>query len=328
MPKKVVKKNEVTNGDNKIQCIGNCRSIKTKNDSNFFRSNNSKHNNDLYSGYAPICKQCLREQCFQSDGKNINIEGFMEVLKFLNKPFVQKEYLRVLNSKNGFDLGHYIKNIAFNYKGLEFKNSDNNSEAVKNATDIIKINPLVTQANQNIDKLREKFGYGYEDKQYILFEKKYQNLKQSVSIKTAMHEEYFKVYCVNMVLSDLHKANTDSKKAKEFYDMAQTAAKAGNFQPKDIDISGGISNFSELSLKIEETPEGELMEVLPRFREEPEDKVDIVLWAQINYLRLAKGLPEAPYKDIYAFYDRRRDAYEKQINNRMNVILGSENKDE
>jgi len=33
-------------------------------------------------------------------------------------------------------------------------------------------------------------------------------------------------------------------------------------------------------------------------------------------------------KDIYAFYDRRRDAYEKQINNRMNVILGSENKDE
>lgn len=298
----------------KIQCQGNCHKLKARNSSNFFKSNNPKHNTDLYKGYAPICKQCLREMVFKNDGKSINIKGLLEVLKFINRPFIQSEYIKLIN-KDVFDLGNYLKNVSLNkYLGMRFSNSDKSSEAVKNTDDLDKGSVRINKDNQNIDILREKFGYGYKDDEYILFEKKYKNLKSSVNIKSTIHEEYFKSFCINSVLANLATSKGELRKAKALNDMAQQAAKASNIQPKDIDLSNGVDSISEIVEKVEQTStEAELIGILPMFKKQPKDKVDIVFYYITNYQRKLKGLPECKYSDLYSFYDKRAEEIEKEL---------------
>jgi hypothetical protein len=64
---------------------------------------------------------------------------------------------------------------------------------------------------------------------------------------------------------------------------------------------------------VEQTPEGELLSLLPVFTERPKDKVDVTLWHYVNYVRDLKGMEEAQYKDIYEFYNRRKKEYEGQM---------------
>ncbi|MFC0903854.1 hypothetical protein ACFHWD_04010 [Clostridium sp. MT-14] len=124
MPKKINREKP------KIQCQGtSCgHRLLVRNAYNFYKSNNPIHNNEMCGGYAPICKGCLKELCMGSDNQ-ININGLMYVLKFLNKPFIKDVYLKLLNSEGGFDLGTYLKDISFNaYTELRFSDSDDYKE--------------------------------------------------------------------------------------------------------------------------------------------------------------------------------------------------------
>lgn len=109
----------------KLQCQGECKKIKAKNGNNFYKSNNPIHQNDYYKGYAPFCKQCLREKIFEKDGKTVKINSLLEVLELLDKPYIQEEYIKVLNKGKGiFDLGEYSKDVTFCYPKFRYKNSD------------------------------------------------------------------------------------------------------------------------------------------------------------------------------------------------------------
>jgi hypothetical protein len=298
----------------KIQCQGKCHKIKVRNSANFFKSNNPKHNTDLYGGYAPICKHCLRESVMQEDGVSVNVNGLLEVLKFLDRPFIQEEYLKIINDQY-FDLGKYLSKISLNkYKSMIFKDSDVDDKIKDKASDLDEGFLKINKDNQDINKFREKFGYGYKDKEYILFEKKYQNLKSSINLKSTIHEEYFKSFCVNSVLANLAKSEGDLRKAKDLNDMAQQDAKASNMQPKDIDLTNGVDSISEIVEKVEQASTvAELMGILPAFKEHPKDKVDTVFYYITNYQRKLKGLPECKYADLYQFYDKRAKEIEKDM---------------
>ena len=158
--------------------------------------------------------------------------------------------------------------------------------------------------------LKEKYGYGYPDDQYFLFESKYSLLKPSFQLLTTMHEEYFKEYCINKVKETLAKARGDFKEAKEWAAMVKDVAEAGKLKPSQMskaDLSAGLDGFGQLARTVEEKME--IMPILPKFISQPKDKPDVCC-RYINYARDLKGLPEAEYKDIYEFYEERRKDYE------------------
>ena len=186
-----------------------------------------------------------------------------------------------------------------------------NTEDQKESQDVdVKIS---SEELKQLPLLKEKYGYGYPDDQYFLFEKKYSLLKPSFQLLTTMHEEYFKEYCINKVKETLAKARGDFKEAKEWAAMVKDVAEAGKLKPSQMskaDLSAGLDGFGQLARTVEEKME--IMPILPKFISQPKDKPDVVLWAYINYARDLKGLPEAEYKDIYEFYEERRKDYECQ----------------
>lgn len=163
------KNKEVNN--KKLQCQGKCQKIKAKNGNNFYKSNNPAHQNEYYGGYAPICKGCLRSETLNADNKTVNMDGLLKVLELLDKPYIQEEYIKVLNKCDGvFDLGEYSKDITFCYPKLGYKDSDifhkNN-----------KINNTVMIDNEieekDLQELKEIWGEGFNQNQYQRLENFY-----------------------------------------------------------------------------------------------------------------------------------------------------------
>ncbi|AEB77392.1 hypothetical protein [Clostridium botulinum] len=277
-----------------------------KRETNFYQTNNKLISKD---GRLPICKKCIKEKINYND-----INTIYNVLRQMDLPFIYEYWQSALNSKKD-TFGTYIKNINSlqQNEGMTWEHSvfklQNKIEDNKN----IIIN---SSNNENISFLKEKFGLGYPDEEYELFEKKYQQLKPSFQLLTTMHEECLKEYCIDKVKEGLAKAKGDFKEAKEWASMAKDVATSGKLNPNQMskaDLSGGLDTFGQLSRMVEQTPEGELMALLPLFTEQPKDKVDVNLWCFINAVRDIKGMPECEYKDIYNFYEKRRNEYESQM---------------
>ena len=271
------------------------------------------------TGKVPYCKICLKDMSTDAEG-NIDIEKFKKVLQEIDKPFlydvVTSSNKESDSSATGSDIiGIYFKNICSlpQYKTLTWGDSIFLNQYEK--SDTIATPQHNSQDNNKFDleSLKDKYGFGYPDEEYYIFEKKYQQLKPSVKVLTTLHDEFFREYCVNRVKETLAKATGNFKEAKEWASMAKDAATAGKLNPSQMsksDLSGGMDTFGQMARMVEETPKGELQNILPRFTERPKDKPDVVLWCNINYVRDLKGLPACEYKEIYKFYEERREQYE------------------
>jgi hypothetical protein len=244
---------------------------------------------------------------------DLDINKVKETLRLIDRPFIQMVWDSAFAENSNDPFGKYIKNISMpQYREYTWQHSDkedgNNSKKTNDSN--------IENGDCDIEKLKEKYGYGYPDNEYFLFEKKYQQLRPSAKMLTTFHEEFFREYCINKVKETHAKAKGDFKEAKEWANMAKDSATAGKLNPNQMsksDLSGGLDTFGQAARMVEETEEGELLGLLPKFIERPKDKVDIVLWLYVNYVRDLKGLPEADYKDIWKFYDIRKQSYESQM---------------
>ncbi len=275
---------------------------------------NEKKVSDFYKSYSPldtderlrICKHCIQDMVDIN-----NIESLKNMLRMNDKPYVYHLWESAL-TKNS-PIGEYFKLInAKDYRHLTWEDSifekdkkeENNSESNQSNIGI---------SLEELESLKEIYGHGYPDEEYILFEKKFRKLKPSFQLPTTMHEEYLREYCVNKVKETLAKAKGEFKEAKEWSIMAKEAAEAGKLKPSQMskaDLSKGLDGFGQLSRMVEQ--HRDIIPLLPKFIQQPKDKVDITLWLYINYVRDLEGLPPAEYKDIYKFYEDRRKDYEAQ----------------
>ena len=277
----------------------------------------NKRLTDYYKSYSPtdkiderlrVCKKCLK------DNTDINnIDSVKNTLRQVDKPYnvhllesaltkpdVIGEYFKLINAK---DYRHDT------WEQSIFEKEEANEDVViqEDKTSIENIDEMF------LDELKEKYGHGYPDEEYILFEKKFINLKPSFQLPTTMHEEYLREYCVNKVKETIAKAKGEFKEAKEWAAMAKESAEAGKLKPSQMskaDLSQGLDGFGQLARMVEEHQD--IIPLLPRFVQQPKDKVDITLWMYINYVRDLKGMPDAKYEDLYEFYEVRRKDYENQ----------------
>lgn len=282
-----------------------------------------KHDAPIYSDKKyPICKTCIKKKLKLDDPlSDAAIESVKDVMLDMNKPFIHDLWLASIEEakKTGKKdvFGLYKKNVDQNNATATWKDSEFSKGVAKKAE------PSLQNVNTDshheeiapdeLDTLKEKYGFGYPDDEYLLFEKKYKQLRPSFQLLTTMHEEYFKEYCINKVKETLAKSRGDFKEAKEWAAMVKDVAEAGKLKPSQMskaDLSQGLDGFGQLARMVEE--QVELQKVLPKFTERPKDNVDITLWLYINYVRDLKGLPEAEYNEIWKFYEDRYNDYMNQ----------------
>lgn len=307
-----------------IECQGKNHKGKTRKiaEQNFYKSVSPM----FPLGKIPICKKCLAEMIDYDD-----INSVYTVLQSIDLPFFKNRWDETCKNNPSNIFGNYIRlaNSGINeFGGARWKDSIFGNES----NDILEDNTKTpTRRNtisiDELEVLKEKFGDGYPDKEYILFEKKYQDLRPSFQLTTTMHEECLREYCIDKVKEGLAKARGEFKEAKEWASMAKEQASSGKLNPSQMskaDLSGGLDTFGQMRRMVEQTDEGEMLKILPIFMEKPKDKVDITLWLYVNYIRDLKGLEECEYKDIWDFYNKRVIEYEKKMAD-PNKNLGDEN---
>lgn len=273
---------------------------------------------EFYKSYSPIdtdgkvrvCKTCIKDMV------DINkIESVHNLLRMLDKPFMHHLWKSALNKPNAV-MGEYFKLInAKDYRHMTWENSVFNDSYTTETSngDNDKVEVKTSYKNVTIDddelgELQEAFGYGYKPEEYKLFQKKFDKLKDSFQLPTPMHVESLREYCVNKVKEGMAKAKGEFKEASEWAKMAKESAQGGKLLPSQMgDLSDGLEGFGQLSRLVEEHKD--VLEILPIFRKQPKDDVDVTLWLYINYIRDIKALPEVQYEDIYKFYDERVKEY-------------------
>nr|WP_186322840.1 hypothetical protein [Paenibacillus xylanexedens] len=275
-----------------------------------FYVSGSKFDSD---GRYGVCKTCLKKEIDYS-----NMQTVKDALLQMNRPFIVsiwKSAIEEATLKKQDTFGLYIKTIQLKkFKDLTWKDSVLNEEELNSNSSQVNVNSSTLKSDYDLDQLKNKYGFGYPDEEYILFENKYQQLQSSFQLLTTMHEEYFREFCVNKVKETLAKAQGNFKEAKEWATMVKDVAEAGKLKPSQMskaDLSGGLDTFGQLARMVEENYE--IMPILPSFIEQPKDKVDVTLWCFINYVRDIKGLPSCEYKEIYEFYDKKKKDYESQM---------------
>lgn len=269
---------------------------------------------DFYTSFSPLdtdgktklCKSCVQDMVNIED-----VETVKNMLRSLDKPFIARLWESAL-TKNA-PIGEYFKLInAKDFRYLTWANSVETLPSQETSESTYRTKEK-DNSQEFIEELKEIYGYGYPDNEYLLFEKKFQQLKPSFQLITTMHEECLREYCVDKVKETLAKARGDFKEAKDWASMAKDVAEAGKLKPSQMskaDLSQGLDGFGQLARMVEEKVD--IIPVLPKFIQQPKDKPDVVLWCYLNYVRDLKGLPEADYKDIYNFYEERRADYERQ----------------
>ncbi|HEY5588887.1 MAG TPA: hypothetical protein VIK86_08030 [Candidatus Paceibacterota bacterium] len=192
-------------------------------------------------------------------------------------------------------------------------------------TPITREEAQILKANENVitDESILKWGEGYDADEYVSFERKYEFLKNNYPEKTSMHTEALLKYIRYSVKEEISTAKNDVGAAKSWAAMAQTAATSAKINPSQLsaaDLQDGLTGFGQLSRAVEQAVD--VISILPKFREKPQDKVDFTLLCYINYVRELKGLGSCEYKDIYNFYEQKRKDYENRTLVEDDIVSG------
>lgn len=307
--------------------------------SRFYRSYNKIHGD----GYLPICKNCLQDMCFDEEMLDIDIEEFKNVLRQMDKPYISGSMQAAINQYNDTYqgkrvprnnrmkiIGYYFKNINALHQyttmtwadGLEWerkmatpdggvvKMSEESYELPSNSEDD---HVYTLEESENFEVTQDiirLFGPGYKKQEYKAMWDKYSFLKQSYPDVTNLHTEALVTYVRFKVQEEAATAKGNISEAEKWSAAAMKAADKAKINPSQLsqsDLQGGLNSFSELLQAVEQAVD--VIPILPRFKYRPNDAIDFNIWCLVNYIRDLEGKPLCEYKDVYAFYDRRRDEY-------------------
>ena len=310
MGRKSASNSKITDREN-VYCVG-CD--KDKKPSEFYRSYG-----DNESDLLTYCKKCCIKYSLNSGG-DFNVEKFKDMLKKVDRPFLYdilsnnlKKYKKIESS-----IGFYFKDLGMmQYRGLKYKDSIFSPEDIKNKNEELEVIKPKISNNAERNSLIDKWGFGYSDEELYYFEKKYDLLKENYPQRTAMHTEALLTYIRYRVKEELATAKGDVSEAQKWGQLADKASERAKINPSQLgkaDLSGGLDGFGELTRAIEQAVD--IVPILPKFIARPQDKVDFTLWCYINYVRRLKNLPDAEYKDIWHFYEDRKEEYKQNDSER------------
>lgn len=271
---------------------------------------------DLESAY----KQFKREHSFLPDtevaknGKEIVGLYFKNVgmRQNRNKSYAdsEKEGFMHQNSNRSVD---DRKKIARKYlDGIEADEVENQAQRSYGISAAPVAKPILFEEDdfEVTQEMIDLFGEGYTRQEYKKMWKKYQQMQQTYVIQTSIHQEALVTYVRFKVKEEIATSKGDVVDAQKWYSAAQDAAEKGKLTARQLskeDLQGGIVNFSDIFAAVEGAKER--IRIFPEFKYQPKDAADFIIWCYINYERNLHNLPEVDYKDIYAFYDEKKQEY-------------------
>lgn len=296
---------------------------------------------------VPVCKDCVINNSLNDDG-SINEIELNKMLRQIDKPYYKdlinaamKSFKKEHSYVSENDVKFYGKDILKIYfrliamrqdrsKSYEDSEKDgfihNNSNI--HTSEKKQIRELYTDINQEIakqhideelddfivtDEMIDLFGSGYKPLEYKYMFEKYETLKLNYSLQTNIHQEALATYVRFKVKEEEATAKGNVDEAKKWYDIAQNAAANAKLTPKQLsqaDLDGGINSISELTKALEQAVD--VIKILPQFKYKPNDAPDFNIWCYVDYERRLNDQPPVSYKDVYSFYDNRREEYIKQ----------------
>lgn len=281
-----------------------------------------------YLGRAPLCKDCVLKLSLDNN-ERFNLVKFKEVLYRLDKPFLTniyesarekatnkntsivddvkiiKQYMRIIvmpqyismTWKDGEDkIGQTIVvEDSDEEKNTAGKDSNAFKEETSNSQNISK---------QKLLQLREKYGYGYSNDEYLDFERKYKKITHGYKEKTALHTERLLTYIIHKVKEERASAAGNVSEAEKWAKMAQKDAQDAKINVSQLsksDITGGVDLVPQLAEALEE--KASLISIMPKLKAQPYDDADVIIWATINKYRRIEDKPAIEYREIWDFYD-------------------------
>ena len=286
--------------------------------------NQEKKSSDFYksfksaSGVMPYCKQCIINKCLNKEKTAIDIDNFKKTLQQVDRPYIH--HVIVANSNKCDDpktvIGRYWKDIAMpQYRSSTYADSmfgDNKGSQMMNERSVDSGNIYRLDTEKRY-QFTEKYGFGYTDEELIAIDRKYNLLRANYPEYTALHTEALISYCRFRVKEELATARGELNEASKWGDMAQKQAQSARINPSQLsknDLTSGLSGFGELTRAVEQAVD--IIPILPRFIQKPQDKIDFTLWCYINYIRQMQNLPNCEYSEIYNFLEERKKDYNQK----------------
>lgn len=194
------------------------------------------------------------------------------------------------------------------------------TEKIRQETNVENNNEEITQKIENnqkdisFDELKNLFGYGFTESEYREMYRKFISLQNNYPLRTEMHKEALITYVKYAFKRDKAIADDDMDAADKWGKLCAKQATDARINPSQLsaaDLSDGISNFSKIAEAVER--EQDIIPILPKFKQQPQDVVDYTIWQYINYIRRLQNMPEVKYADIYKFMDEMYEANKKTL---------------
>lgn len=266
---------------------------------NYYLCNNSPFFPD---NRFDICKRCVGDLMEREDAFDI----FLAILHSMNRPFIIELWERVEH-----DYSKYFgqSNSLPQYSQLTWNDGDLSYSGIASEHSDTEVKNSKTK-DRNYEEMVKKWGSGYTPDEYISFENKYRVLINNYPIRTSMHEEALLTYIRFRVREEMATAEGNSGEAKKWGELASKAAQDAKINPSQLsqaDLSQGLDTIGQIVRAAEQHED--IIEILPKFKETPKDKVDFTILSYINYARHLEGKELVKQKDVYNFLEERKKEY-------------------
>lgn len=277
---------------------------------------------------SAIMQSSINEYNNLYDGKRVPKNNRTKIISYYFKNVNSLPQYKTMNWAEGIEWEKkyeqeriYGKSHASVESGLTYVEKDEGSFPIKTPNDdqVYELEDLGDfKVTQDIIRL---FGPGYKTHVYKAMWDKYNFLKQSYPDVTNLHTEALITYVRFKTQEELATARGDADEAKTWSDAAMKAADKAKINPSQLsqsDLQGGLNSFSELLQAVEKAVD--VIPILPRFKYRPNDAIDFNIWCFVNYIRDLEGKPLCEYKDVYAFYDKRKAEYVAQYGDTYGIF--------
>lgn len=284
-------------------------------------------------GILPICKTCMYDMVLDETG--VNRQGMIALMKYLDMPFIQKEYEECVNKntnspKRAVSVYMNLKMTKNEYADLRFKDSmydvivdlDLKEETVisldNDRVDLLEEEISPQQAKiQRAKELKAKWG-NFDSLDYLeRCERLYIEIVQGgYVIASSMHDLSVRNYCKLQVDWDIAQETKDYNAMRELKQPlkdARTDAKLNPSQFKAGDFqNGGANSFGEITRMV--AKRDGFIPLPMKYFKQPNDQLDWMMLELVNYDRSVLGLPEVTYEELYRHYIERIEKFNREYN--------------
>lgn len=326
MPKKTSGKNAASKKETNRKLCCACETSKVVR--YFYRSYNPLHSD----GYLPMCKDCLKNACYNEETDDVDVGKLQNLLRQLDRPYIDQYYQSAVNQYNSLYagknvpkkhrleiVGYYFKNIqslvqvrSLNWEqGIEYNKKISSN---KTDTELHDVRCLSGDGKYYLSQddfvvtedMVRLFGEGCTAQEYKTMVSYYETMKNDYPNITESQRKLLLRYVRAAAREEIATNNGNTADAEKWGKLSSDALK----QLNQSDLQGGISSFSEFFQKLERTQD--VIRILPKYRYRPNDALDFVIWCFINYCRRLEGKSECSYEDVYKFYDEKVAEYVTQ----------------